>query len=98
MGIVEAVDEQGAGRRRLRILSPATLEPQGEVDCAGADAVHAAVERARKAQSEWGHSTFATRRRVLERAVRTLVEHADEFVDVIVGETGKPRSDIKMVI
>lgn len=76
---------------RLRLRSPANLQTIGEIDVSGADAVHGAVERARKAQPEWAGLSFAERGRFLERAVRVIIERQDEWLDVIVADTGKPR-------
>ncbi len=100
MAIVEPIAEPvleapsgSAARRRLRLRSPATLEVIGEIDALGAADVRAVVERARKAQPAWAELGPTGRRRHLERAVRVILERQDEFVDVIVRETGKPRVD-----
>ena len=50
MAIVEPVASTGP-RRRLRLRSTVTLEPIGEIECASAEDVRAAVERARKAKT-----------------------------------------------
>ncbi|MEE9608998.1 MAG: succinic semialdehyde dehydrogenase [Myxococcota bacterium] len=91
MAVVERVETADGERRRLRLSSPATLEPLGEIEVQNDADVRAAVERARKAQPAWAGLGFEQRGRYLERAVRALVERQDEFVDVIVSETGKPR-------
>jgi acyl-CoA reductase-like NAD-dependent aldehyde dehydrogenase len=93
MAVVEPI-QAGQGRRRLRVASPATLAPLGEVEVASADDVHAAVLRARKAQPAWAELGFRERRRLLERAIRVLLARQDEFVEVIVGETGKPVAEV----
>ncbi len=91
MAIVEQVESGADGQRRLRVANPATLEPIGEVAVQSDAEVLAAVERARKAQPDWAALSFDERGHHLERAVRTLLERQDEFIDVIVSETGKPR-------
>ncbi len=88
MAVVERVETQGE-RRRLRLRNPATLAPIGEIDVEGEEEVQAAVERARKAQRGWAELHFVARGRFLERAIRVLIERQDEFVDVIVRDTGK---------
>ncbi len=93
MAILESVAESVAGRRRLRLSSPARLEPLGEIEVATASDVALALERARKVQPEWAGSGFRARQRLLERAVKILVERQEEFLDVIVSETGKPREE-----
>ncbi|MEN8159749.1 MAG: aldehyde dehydrogenase family protein [Myxococcota bacterium] len=74
----------------MRLSSPATLEPLGDIDVATAADVAQAAQRARKAQPEWAATSFRERRRMLERALRLLLEHQDEFLKVILDETGKP--------
>ncbi len=93
MAILEPVTESITGRRRLRLTSPARLEPIGEIEIATAADVELALERARKVQPEWASCGFRARQRLLERAVKILVERQDEFLDVIVSETGKPREE-----
>lgn len=65
----------------------------GEIEVATADDVRAAVERARKAWPEWAALGTRERGRFLERALDVLMARQDEFLDVIVGETGKPRTE-----
>jgi acyl-CoA reductase-like NAD-dependent aldehyde dehydrogenase len=91
MGIVEQVENPPDGRRRLRLSNPATLDCIGEFEVQTAAEVSGAIERARKAQPDWGALSAPERGRTLQRAVHILQERADEFVDVIVSETGKPR-------
>jgi acyl-CoA reductase-like NAD-dependent aldehyde dehydrogenase len=91
MGLVERVDNAPDGHRRLRVSNPATLDPIGEFEVGTAADVRGAIERARKAQADWGARSIPERGRYLERAARILQERHDEFVDVIVAETGKSR-------
>jgi acyl-CoA reductase-like NAD-dependent aldehyde dehydrogenase len=91
MAWLEPIPATESGLRRFRLKSPVTLEPVGEFDAQPEAEVRAAVERARKAQPAWAGLDFDARGRFLRRAVAHLIERQDEFVDVIVGETGKPR-------
>jgi acyl-CoA reductase-like NAD-dependent aldehyde dehydrogenase len=91
MAVVEQVEPSGEGRRRLRLASPATLAPIGEIEVESAADVKAAIERARKAQPGWAELSFEERGSYLERAIRVILEREEELVDVIVSETGKPR-------
>jgi succinate-semialdehyde dehydrogenase/glutarate-semialdehyde dehydrogenase len=93
MALVERVDGEPGARRRVRLVNPATLEPRGELEIDDAIVVREAVERARKAQIDWAAADFAERARPLERAARLLATNADTFVDRIVAETGKPRTE-----
>jgi acyl-CoA reductase-like NAD-dependent aldehyde dehydrogenase len=93
MAVVAPIEPAPSGRRRLRVSNPATLDPLGEVELQSRADVEQAVERARKAQPEWSEIGFEQRGRFMRRAVKILVERQDEFADVIVSETGKPRVD-----
>ncbi|TDJ14622.1 MAG: aldehyde dehydrogenase family protein [Deltaproteobacteria bacterium] len=93
MAVVEKVEAEVGGRRRLRLSNPATLEPIGEIEVHDASDVRASIERARKVQPAWAELAFEERGRFLERAVRVIIERQDEIVDVIVSETGKPRME-----
>ncbi|MDH3686912.1 MAG: succinic semialdehyde dehydrogenase [Myxococcales bacterium] len=93
MAVVEQLEGVPGEHRRLRLSSPATLGPIGEIEVSEAADVRAAVERARKARPEWAALSFDQRGRYLERAVKLLLERQDEFLDAIVGETGKPRAE-----
>jgi acyl-CoA reductase-like NAD-dependent aldehyde dehydrogenase len=92
MAIVEPIESAGP-RRRLRALSPVTLEPIGEFDCATAEDVRNAVERARKAQREWASLSFEKRARHLYRLLDQFVQNQDEIVESVIQETGKARSE-----
>jgi len=93
MAIVESVAAEGSGRRRLRLRNPATLEPIDEIEVQTATDVRAAVEQARKTQPEWAGLKVAERGRILARAIPELLARQEEFLDVIVRETGKPRAE-----
>ncbi len=92
MAIIEEIESTGS-RRRLRALSPSTLEPIGEFDCATAEDVKLAVERARKAQSDWARRSFDERAAVLYRLLDQFVSCQDEIIDAVVQETGKARAE-----
>jgi len=90
MAVVEPLPEVPGARRRLRLRSPATLKPIGEIEIHTADDVRAAVERARKAQPTWAALRCEERARYLRRAVQVLLARESEFADTIARETGKP--------
>lgn len=94
MAIVESVSSPSdAGRRRLRIKSPVTLEPIGEFDVQSAGDVAQAVERARAAQPEWAERSVEERAHVLKRALAVLLRRQDEVIDTVLRETGKARGE-----
>jgi succinate-semialdehyde dehydrogenase/glutarate-semialdehyde dehydrogenase len=79
--------------RTIRVLSPANGTLVGEAPVVDAAGVRAAVARAKKAQEAWGLLP------VEERCARVLlfrdalVSRAEELVDVLVRECGKPRHE-----
>jgi len=96
MAIVTPV-EGAAPRRRLRLASPATLEPIDEIEVADADDVRAALEVARKAQPAWAALPVAERAGVMRRALELLLERMDAHLEVVQRESGKPRTDALMI-
>jgi succinate-semialdehyde dehydrogenase/glutarate-semialdehyde dehydrogenase len=92
MAIVEPIASQGP-RRRLRLRSPTSLEPIGEFECASAEDVREAVERARKAQPAWAELSFEERAAFMRRVSQRLLERADAVVDKVIEETGKARNE-----
>ena len=97
MAIVTPVDTPPGERRRLKLASPATLEPLGEIEVQTADDVRAAVGRARAAQPEWAERSVSERCSYLRRALRVLIERQDEFIDTVVRESGKARTEAIMM-
>ena len=81
------------GARTIKSWAPATGELLGEVRVSTKEEVHAAVARARKAQQAWGVLPIEERCERLLRLRDALVERADEIVDVVSRECGKPRHD-----
>ena len=97
MAIVREAEPTAAGRRRYELANPATLAGIGSFECAGVQDVTAMVERAREAQPGWAALGPAGRARYLRRALAHLVSHQDDLVDVIVRESGKPRTEALMI-
>ncbi len=97
MAIVTRVETPEGQRRRLALANPATLEPLGEIEVQNAEDVRAAVESARKAQPAWAELSFGERARYLRRAIDVLLEKQDEYCDVLVAESGKPRNEARMM-
>ena len=97
MAIVTPIEAPPGGRRRLRLSSPATRESLHEISVANADDVRAALERARKAQPAWDALGPEGRVRYLRRALAVLLAKQEEFIDVVVRESGKPRTEVLMM-
>jgi len=94
---VPAAELPPGARRRLRLASPASLEPIDEIEVANAADVAAALARARQAQGAWAATPVAERSAVLWRALDVLLARMDEYVAVIQRESGKPRTDALMI-
>jgi len=84
-------NEPGPRPRTIRVLSPANGELVGEAPVSDADAVKAAVAAARRAQEAWGLLPVAERCDRLRRFRDALVDRAEELIDVLNREAGKPR-------
>ncbi|HYC01153.1 MAG TPA: aldehyde dehydrogenase family protein [Candidatus Limnocylindrales bacterium] len=91
MAIVRSGATSAQGRRVLSLSNPATGEAIDSIEVATAADVQSALETARRAQAAWGARPPAERGAVLERAARILAGRHEQFADVIVRESGKPR-------
>jgi succinate-semialdehyde dehydrogenase/glutarate-semialdehyde dehydrogenase len=92
MSIYEVI-ESNDSRRHLQLRSPVTLEPTGELVCANADDVAAAIAKARDAQQAWAKTSMAERATIVNRALEIVLRRQDEIIDLVVSETGKARTD-----
>src|SRR4051794_28945652 len=81
----------------IPVENPATGETIREVPAIAPEAVAALVARARSAQPGWEALGYEGRGRILKRAQKWLIEHADEVADTISSETGKTREDAMLV-
>ncbi len=98
MGNLVSVTGNGTGTNghaaaRVRSYAPATGELLGEAPNTGAEAVRQAVIRARIAQEAWGALPAAERGHRALRYRDAIVDRADEVVDLLVRECGKPRHE-----
>ena len=91
MAIVE--QDPAPAAEGIRVENPATGEVIATVPITLAGEVRAIVERARAAQPAWEELGFEGRAKVLRRAQKWVVVHADRIVDTIVSETGKTHDD-----
>ena len=97
MAIVESVQNGQSGPRRMKLASPATEAPIGEITVTTPDEVRAVVQRARAAQPAWEALGFDARRRYMDKALKVLLARQEEFIDVIVRETGRSRTETIMM-
>lgn len=94
MGLVGTIERSGAAHPDvLKSWAPANGTLLGEVSITQPAEVTAIVARARRAQSAWGLLTVEERSERLLRLRDVLVERAEELVDVISAECGKPRGE-----
>jgi succinate-semialdehyde dehydrogenase/glutarate-semialdehyde dehydrogenase len=91
-----AITEDVPAASRVRTFdstSPATGEVIGTFPLDGPEQVAATVARARQAAAGWRELGFDGRRRRLLAYKAMLVRRADELVDLVHRENGKPRAD-----
>lgn len=97
MGVLPHVDSStssaSARARTIKSWAPATGELLGEVRVSTREDVTAAAVRARKAQAAWAVLPIEERCERLLRLRDAVVDRADELVEVLSRECGKPRSD-----
>ena len=77
----------------LKSWEPATGELLGEVPVTSREDVIKTIARAKKAQAAWAVLPIAERSKRLLRFRDALVDRAEEIVDVVTRECGKPRTD-----
>ncbi len=86
--------KSGNGKPKSGVIvsySPATGEPVGEVPIQSAEDVRAAVARAREAQRAWALLPIEERCTRILAFRDAIVDRAEEVIDIIVAECGKPR-------
>ncbi len=99
---MNAIEARGGARAQatnpapIECFEPATRARLGDVPVASPADVRIAVDRARAAQGAWRGSSFAARRRVLERVLAHVVDHADELCDVVCRVSGKTKDHAMM--
>ena len=77
-------------------FDPGSGEVVGTYPVVGVAEVAAAVERARRAAQWWRDQGAEGRSRVLKKWRSHLVNHADDLIDVVHAETGKPQGDAQL--
>jgi acyl-CoA reductase-like NAD-dependent aldehyde dehydrogenase len=79
-----------ASSGEIRSIDPWTREVAGTVPAEDREAAARAVARAREAQPAWALKTFAERAEVLLRVRDRFAERAEDLVELLVRENGKP--------
>lgn len=93
MAIFEPLADISGGHRKLKLTSPATLEPIGELVCQTKAEVEAAVAKARKVQPSWAALSIQERVNHLLNLRTAILDAQDEIVAIVIRETGKPIQD-----
>jgi acyl-CoA reductase-like NAD-dependent aldehyde dehydrogenase len=83
----------GHANARIRSYAPASGELLGDAPNMPADEVRQCVARARRAQEAWGALPVEERCHRVLRFRDAVVDRADEIVDLLVRECGKPRQE-----
>jgi acyl-CoA reductase-like NAD-dependent aldehyde dehydrogenase len=91
MAALQNVPGGSAASRMLKTFAPATGDLLGEVPVSTPADVQKTVARARKAQAAWSILPVEERCERLLRYRDAIVERAEEIVDVLSRECGKPR-------
>lgn len=81
--------DAAASRRSIVSTNPATGETLGEITCATADDVRAAVAQAHAAQVQWASRTVRDRAQMVTRFARLLQQRKSEVAQLISREAGK---------
>ncbi|MEZ5570371.1 MAG: aldehyde dehydrogenase family protein, partial [Halioglobus sp.] len=79
MSIYEVIESTDS-RRHLKLRSPVTLEPTGELVCANAEDVAQAIARARTAQASWAKTSMRERADIVQRALKIVIERQDDII------------------
>ena len=87
------VGTNGQSSTKIRSYAPATGELIGEAPNTSAEEVRQVVLRAHRAQEAWGALPAEERGARILRFRDAIVERAEEVVDLLVRECGKPRHE-----
>jgi acyl-CoA reductase-like NAD-dependent aldehyde dehydrogenase len=81
---------------RITVENPATGELITTVPALGPEQVAELARRARAAQPGWLALGFDGRARVMRRAQKWMIDHADQVIECVVRESGKTREDAQL--
>lgn len=77
-------------------VNPRTEETLWDAPLASTDDLDEAVQAAKEAQKSWGKTTTAHRQQLLKQLGEKLEEHRQELVDILIQETGKSVSIVRV--
>ncbi len=86
----------GQAAATIPVENPATGQLITTIPVLGPEELEAMAARARQAQPGWAAAGFEERGRVLRRAQKWMLDHADRILDVVVSESGKTYEDAQL--
>ena len=86
---------KGSSKKTSKVFNPATGEQTAEVNLASKNDVNLAVERAKKAFTDWSQRPPLQRARVVFKFKELVEKNSDEIIKLIVSEHGKVWDDAK---
>jgi acyl-CoA reductase-like NAD-dependent aldehyde dehydrogenase len=89
-------ETNGSSAATIPVENPATGEIITTVPSLGPEELHQLAVRARAAQPGWEALGFDGRARIMRRAQKWLLDHADQVIDTVVRETGKTHEDAQL--
>ena len=78
----------------IEARNPATLEPLGAVRVTASDELPALIAETASVQRLWARLRLEDRAGYLRRAAQAVIDEFDEVADVVVAESGRPRTEI----
>lgn len=91
--MAESVLKQAERKAEIDVLDPATGDLLGSVPIFDEEEVKAAVDAGRNASASWARTTFAERRRLIEKVCDIVTVEMDDIALLISRETGKPMGE-----
>ena len=93
MAILEPVELSHGGKRRYRVINPATLGYLYDIECEDQEGVHATVARARQAQLQWAALPVSERIAHIKRLRTVILDRQDDIINTVIRESGKAPQD-----
>ena len=89
MAWLDPIDPDAEGRRQFTVRNPKDGRDTGTLTCANEADVAAAMARARKVQPMWAATPVKERVALMQKAMRLIVDHTDEYIEVLQSDTAR---------